>query len=140
MARVEVKSKGAIFDGRYPGLIDRRLRVWTQGVMRLGRDFARSIAPVLTGTFQRSIRYRTWVRKHRLDAEIYSTDVAGKVRVIEDGFPPRPLKRQPKSGGVRMGKGREGRKVFERTHARLNSLVRSQARLLEVQLAKDLKS
>lgn len=138
MAGVEVKSKGAILDGRWPGVVDTRLRRWTQGVMRLGRDYARSIAPVLTGTYRRSLRYRTALRRHVLTAELYSTDVPGKVRTIEDGFPPRPLKRQPKKGPTRMGKGREGRKVFERTHARLNSLLRTQARILETQLAKDL--
>lgn len=138
MAGLEVRQKGALLDGRAPARIAGVFRSWLQGTMRFARDYARSIAPVLTGTYRRSIVFRTRIRARMLEGEMYSTDVAGKVRVIEDGFPARPLKRQPKSGGLRMGKGREGRKVFHRTEQHTRGLFRTQQRTLEVELAREL--
>jgi hypothetical protein len=138
MAGYEIRQKGALLDGRAPRVVARVFRSWLQGALRFARDYARSIAPVLTGAYRRSLIFRTHLRAGLASGELYSTDIPGKVRVIEYGFPPRPLARQPKSGGVRMGKGRAARMVFHRTEQHTRGLFRTQARVLEAELVKEL--
>jgi hypothetical protein len=138
MAGIELKSTGALLDGRYRTVVPATLRRWVQGVLEETKRYARLISPVLTGRYRRSHRYRTTARGWDVRAEMFSDDIPGKVRVIEDGFPPRPLKRQPKRGPVRMGKGRKAERVYARSYTRMRGIYATQARLLESQLAKDL--
>jgi hypothetical protein len=139
MAGYEIRQKGALLDGRAPRVVARVFRSWLQGALRFARDYARSIAPVVTGTYRRSIIFRTRLRAGLVEGDLYSTDVPGKVRVIEYGFPPRLRKRQPKTiAGPFITKGREARMVFHRTEQHTRGLFRTQARVLEAELVKEL--
>jgi hypothetical protein len=129
MAGIEITSRGTLLDGRAAGVVGTQLRAWTQGTLRLLRDHARSIAPVLTGRYRQSITYRTrMVGANGVEGELSSTDVPGKTRVIEYGFPAaRPDLR-----------GRQGRFVFQKTAMHGAGLLNSQARVLETTLAREL--
>lgn len=90
MATIDVNTNevGAVLDGtahetimrftlgRIGAYIDRAL-IW-----------ARSISPVLTGTFRSSFAYQTRRTPTGAEGLIWNTDTPGKVRVIEYGFPP----------------------------------------------------
>ena len=138
MAGIEVRQRGVILTGQGGAVTARVLRRWLAGVFRVTRDYARGIAPVLTGRYRSSLIYRTHQRGAVVSGEMYSTDIPGKVRVIEYGFPPRPLARQPKKGPTRMGKGRKPVYVFRRTEQHTRGLFRTQTRLLETELAREL--
>lgn len=129
MAGLEVRSRGAILTGQGGAVVTRVFRSWLQGSLRFARDYARSIAPVLTGRYRRSLIFRTRItRAGELSGELYSTDTPGKVAVIEEGHPPRGPK----------GKGRAGVHVFRRTEQATRGLFRTQARALEIELAREL--
>lgn len=139
MPGIEVTSRGLLTSDAWRSVVPRTVARWLRGVMEFGQRYARSIAPVLTGTFRRSITVsRVRVVGSRMTAELYSTDVPGKVRVIEDGFEPRPLARQPKSGPTRMGRGRVGVRVFARTHLRVRGLIATQGERLASEVAREL--
>jgi hypothetical protein len=139
MAGYEIRQKGALLDGRAARVLARVLFHRVQGMTRFARDYGRSIAPILTGTYWRSLVFRTRPRGPLVEGTMYSTDVPGKVRVIEYGFPPRLKKRQPKkTAGPFRTKGREPRLVFHRTEQHMRGLFRTQTRALEVELAREL--
>lgn len=149
-AGIEVRAKGPLFDGRASRVVEQQTRKWLQGVLRYGRDYARSVAPVLTGTFRSSIVYRTRIGRAGIEGEVASGDVLGKVKVIERGFPARPLARQTKKGAIptdgsfgptlRYGKGRKGVFVFRRTFSRMEGLFASQSRSLAADISKELRA
>lgn len=125
---IEVRSRGHLLDGTAPVAVRRASRRWLQGTLTLVRDFGRSIAPVLTGRFKGSIRYRTRDGAGGVEGEVYSDDVPGKVKVIERGFPP-----------ARAGlKGRVGRYVFKRSFDRFHGLLASQEHVLVAEYQKEL--
>ena len=125
---VEIRQRGPLLDGRAKTIVPATLRRWVQGTLRRMQAHARSIAPVLTGRYRTSLRYRTRVAGNIVEGTLYSDDVPGKVRVIEFGFPPRTPKH----------KGRVGRYVFKRTYDRYSGLLASQARVLKSDLVRDL--
>jgi hypothetical protein len=128
MAGIEIRQRGKLLDGSASRAVPSVVRSWTQGTLRLFRDYARSIAPVKTGVFRSSITYRTEIRNNLVEGQLSSTDVAGKTRSIEYGFPPaRPDLM-----------GRQGVYVFRRTFEKGQGLLRSQERVLEANLAREL--
>ena len=129
MAGITVKSTGALLDGRYPTVIPSVLRRWTQGVFRDMQKFAREIAPVDTGRYRASLVFRTRQSGMRVEGELYSTDIAPKVAVIERGYDP---------AGPRGHYRRRGVYVFRRTFDRSQGLLRSQERVLASDLAREL--
>lgn len=126
MPGIEIRSTGPLLDGRYKRVVPAELRRWSRGTLGAGRDYARRIAPVDTGTFRASIRVRTSAKGWSVRGDLFSTDIPGKVHVIEAGYDP---------AGPRGHYRRRGVYVFRRTYDYLRGLVSTQARVLGANLA-----
>lgn len=109
MARVTVteERRGVWLTGRVESVTRPAARVGLNRLLSKARQFARIIAPVLTGRYRASLLYKTDLTDYGASGELYSTDNPEKVRIIEYGFPPaRPDLR-----------GRRPRLVFTQTAA-----------------------
>lgn len=140
--KIDVRSRGALFDGTAPEKIQATMRRWLQGYLDYVKRTAQALARERaydTGRYMRGFRFETRVDRFLgLTGQLYNDDVPGKVNVIERGFPARPLARQPKSGGVRMGKGRKGTYIFQDTSDRTRGLVVPQSSMLGAELVREL--
>lgn len=98
MASIALTSRGVLVDGRGRASVRMAtaMRRWLGGVLRRVRDDVRDYAPVDTGRFRRSVRYRTHQRGAIVFGVVESTEPAIIQNVIEHGR--RPGAPMPPSG------------------------------------------
>jgi hypothetical protein len=125
---IEISTTGPLLDGRGTAAINRAVRRFVERGVHEARERMRLVAPVLTGAYRRSLRTRVVTRGMVTTGTIYSSDIPGKVRVIEHGFPPR-----------RPGlKGRRPRHVFRAGLNRANEYVRQAGPTVTATIATEL--
>lgn len=117
----DVEQRGVIFTGQAPTVVRNEAGRWMIDALSDMRRYAQGIAPVDTGAYRSSLT-ATPPRQvgGAIEAMLFSTDIPGKVKVIEFGFPAaRPDL-----------KGRAGVFVFRRTHDTFEGAIGAAARQL----------
>lgn len=104
---IKIHSETAFDDGGRGAVrsIVNATRGWARGVGRYGRDLWRSFVPTVTGTYEKTIVYRTKPRADEVAIEIASTMDERAALAIEFGrkpYPGQPEKRPPAAPGSHL--------------------------------------